>query len=57
MVSLTKVSTSAECWRIGASSASAASRSGPSSGGAARNWGPSSGTDAGSAKREVSINR
>ncbi|MNE59715.1 hypothetical protein D3C80_1548270 [compost metagenome] len=39
MASLTKVSISAECWRMGASRASAAILSGPSSGGLSRKTG------------------
>ncbi|MNV96100.1 hypothetical protein D3C71_1910630 [compost metagenome] len=41
MVSLIKVSTSAECWRIGASRASAAIFSAPSTGMLSRKIGPS----------------
>ncbi|MNV70352.1 hypothetical protein D3C71_1633120 [compost metagenome] len=40
MVSLTKVSTSAECWRIGAIRASAAIFSGPSTARLSRKVGP-----------------
>ncbi|MNP61662.1 hypothetical protein D3C76_1568760 [compost metagenome] len=40
MVSLTKVSTSAECWRIGAIKASAAIFSGPSTARLSRKVGP-----------------